>query len=406
MKHSKILIADDEPFNLTLFAEMLKPANYKIITANGGAEAIEIARCELPDLIILDWNMPETNGLEALKTIKDQENMKDIPVIMISGIMTSSSNLMEAMNEGATDFIRKPFDKIELLARVKSMLRLSHSIRELNEKYLTIENSNRFIHSLIEGVPHPLVYYNLDGTILGCNQLFEELLGHPVQRIKGTSVYLYCHPSLSRIHQMEDMLLIRDNELKSYEGKTNPDGKDYIFSKNIFHNLHGTPEGILCIMTDVSEIKKAHHEIVESKKRELTSSALRLIQISELNNNLIAELEKLNSIAGHGAVENQIKDIINQYQANSGKSFWKEFESRFENVHEVFYNKLNLKFPGLTPGEKKLCALLRLNLSSKDIASITFQNSQSIDMARYRLRKKLNLQPDENLVDFLMKLDC
>jgi DNA-binding CsgD family transcriptional regulator len=62
-------------------------------------------------------------------------------------------------------------------------------------------------------------------------------------------------------------------------------------------------------------------------------------------------------------------------------------------------------FPDLTTGEKKMCALLRLNLSSKDIASITFQNPQSVDMARYRLRKKMDLKKEENLIDFLMSIN-
>ena len=78
---------------------------------------------------------------------------------------------------------------------------------------------------------------------------------------------------------------------------------------------------------------------------------------------------------------------------------------RFEQVYEVFYKRLMEQFPDLTPGERKLCALLRLNVSSKDIAAITFQNPQSVDMARYRLRKKLNLTGEDNLVDFLTKID-
>ncbi len=402
---SKILIVDDEPFNLTLFAEMLKPANYAISTAEGGVDAIEKTGTEIPDLIILDWNMPDINGLEVLKTIRNNPATHQIPVIMISGIMTSSSSLMEAMTVGANDFIRKPFDKIELLARVRSMLLLSNSIRELQEKYILIENNNRFIQSLVKGVPHPLVYYNLEGSILGCNSQFEDLLGFPVERIKNTLIYHYFHPSQARIHQHEDQEMIRDKVVKSYEGKAFPQGSDFIFSKNLFYNSLGHPEGILCIMTDVTEINKAHREIIEGKKRELTSSALRLIQINEMNNNLIADLEKINLIDCNNEVSRQVKEVISQYQANSGKSFWKEFESRFENVHEAFFSKLNLLFPHLTPGEKKLCALLRLNLTSKDIAAITFQNSQSVDMARYRLRKKLNLHQDENLVDYLLKLD-
>jgi hypothetical protein len=69
--------------------------------------------------------------------------------------------------------------------------------------------------------------------------------------------------------------------------------------------------------------------------------------------------------------------------------FWKEFEARFENVFESFYDGLNSRNFDLTPGEKKLCALLRLNLSSKDIAALTFQNSQSVDMVPLPIKKEI-----------------
>lgn len=157
-------------------------------------------------------------------------------------------------------------------------------------------------------------------------------------------------------------------------------------------------------MTDITELNRAHNEIIESKKRELTSSTLRLIQNSEMNNTIIGELEKLNQYTNNAGNE-IIKSIINNLSLNAGGSIWQEFEMRFENVYESFYRALNKLFPDLTQGEKKLCALLRLNLSSKEIATLMFQNSQSVDMARYRLRKKLNLKQNENLTDFLMSID-
>jgi DNA-binding response OmpR family regulator len=80
--------------------------------------------------------------------------------------MTSPDNLQRAMNEGASDFIRKPFDRIELNARIRSLLSLSMSMKEIKEKYLIIDNKNKFIETLIESVPQPLVYYTIDGIIV------------------------------------------------------------------------------------------------------------------------------------------------------------------------------------------------------------------------------------------------
>jgi PAS domain S-box-containing protein len=402
MAEAKILIADDEPLNLLLYSEMLKSEGYLCINAKDGLTAIDLAVSEMPDLIILDWNMPRLNGLEALKRIKNIPETKEIPLIMITGIMTSPENLKSALEAGAIDFLRKPFDKIELLARVGSMLLLSRSMKELHEKYLIIERKNIFINALMESIPHPMVYYNLEGKIMGCNHQFEHFINLEKDFLLGTLVYQHWSNSGNISHRLRDKELMEKRKDISYETKCGISERDVIFSKTLYYSADGMPEGVMCIMTDITDLKQMHNEIIESKKRELTSSALRLIQISEMNNSLISELGEIIEYTDKKGKE-LIRNTINRFNINSGENVWQEFETRFENVYESFYKTLNQLYPDLTPGEKKLCALLRLNLSSKDIAALTFQNSQSVDMARYRLRKKLNLNVEENLIDFLMK---
>ena len=95
-----------------------------------------------------------------------------------------------------------------------------------------------------------------------------------------------------------------------------------------------------------------------------------------------------------------IRDLL----LNSSSDVWEEFEVRFQDVHSDFYDNLNKKFPNLTPNEKKICSFLRLNMSTKEISAITYQSVRSIDMARFRLRKKLELDTDENLVSFLSQI--
>jgi PAS domain S-box-containing protein len=308
------------------------------------------------------------------------------------------------LEAGAIDFLRKPFDKIELLARVRSTLLLSRSKRELHEKYLIIEKNHIFINALMESIPQPMVYYDLEGRIIGCNHRFEECINMERGLLKGTLIYQQMYNSGNISHQMYDQELINMLNDISYESKFGLNNRDVIFSKTLYFNTEGNPEGIMCIMTDITDLKQIHNELVESKKRELTSSALRLIHISEMNNNLISELGEISEHADKKGKE-LIRTTISRFNVNSSENVWQEFETRFANVYESFYNKLIAQFPDLTPGEKKLCALLRLNLSSKDIAAITFQNSQSVDMSRYRLRKKMNLKPDENLIDYLMNIN-
>jgi len=403
--NAKILIVDDQPDNLDVIVRFIEEDNspYELLQALNAEIAIKIAKTELPDLIITDWEMPGMDGIELIKTLKQNEATKDIPVIMCTGVMTSSENLHTALMAGAVDYIRKPVDKIELIARVKSMLELSDSRKVLKERYLLIEQNNKFIHALIESIPHPMVYYKLDGEIKGCNRRFENLLGSGEGLLIGASIYQHWFYLNSPLHRENDQYLLQNKNEVVYESKGGTASRDFIYSKTLYYDTTGEIEGIMCVLTDVSELKQAHNEIMESKKRELTSSALRLIQISELNNSLISDLETINSFTNKKGSE-LIRQTITKFNLHSGENFWHEFESRFENVYESFYLSLNQQFPDLTPGEKKLCALLRLNLSSKDISAITFQNPQSIDMARYRLRKKLNLKQEENLIDYLMNI--
>ena len=403
MKMYKILVVDDEINNIKSIVSSLIDSNepYILYQALNAELAYKIAVTEQPDLIITDWEMPELTGIDLIKMLKDNELTSDIPVVMCTGVMINSENLRTALMSGAVDFIRKPIDRIELFARVKSMLEISNSRKMLKEKYIEIESKNKYIQALINNIPHPFVHYNFQGVIKGYNRQFGSLLGVADSNFTGKIIYEYLNEGETGIHFNRDILLKTNRLDSSYTFSF--EKRDYICSKTLFCSSIGEPDEILCVMMDVTELNQAHNDILENKKKELTSSALRLIQFSELNKSLVADLSKINDFTNEKGCE-LIRQIITKFNINTGDSFWLEFESRFIGVYEKFYEKLNQLFPDLTSGEKKLCALLRLNLTSKDIATITFQNPQSIDMARYRLRKKMNLSQNENLIDFLMKI--
>jgi len=99
-----------------------------------------------------------------------------------------------------------------------------------------------------------------------------------------------------------------------------------------------------------------------------------------------------------------IREIISELRQNMDETSWKEFEYRFSKVHQSFYDILDEKFPDLSPSERKICAMLKLNMSSKEIAAITMTHPESVDTARSRIRKKLGLEKDENLTEFLNRL--
>ncbi len=142
---------------------------------------------------------------------------------------------------------------------------------------------------------------------------------------------------------------------------------------------------------------------LETKNKELATNVIYLIKKNEYITNTA---EKLLNIIPNTTDENQklLNSIVRDLQQNTETSVWQEFEIRFQNVHEEFYTKLNEQFPNLTPNERKLCAFLRLNMTTKEISGITLQTPKSITVARSRLRKKLNIDREENLIAYMAQL--
>jgi DNA-binding CsgD family transcriptional regulator len=142
---------------------------------------------------------------------------------------------------------------------------------------------------------------------------------------------------------------------------------------------------------------------IDYKKKELASKMMYLVE----KNEFITEIaSKLIDVKPTAKKDNQhiLQQIINELRQNTSSKIWDEFELRFKEVHSDFYDALNKEFPDLTSNEIKICAFLRLNMSSKEISSITHQSVKSINMARFRLRKKLNIEREENLISFLTQL--
>ena len=142
---------------------------------------------------------------------------------------------------------------------------------------------------------------------------------------------------------------------------------------------------------------------LEYKNKELTTNVMYLLRKNEL---IMSISNKLKKSRFDFKPENRkiVDDIIRELELGASQDIWKDFEMRFQEVHEDFYKKLNKQFPDLSPNELKLCAFLRLNMSTKEISTITFQSHKSISMARFRLRKKMGINRDDNLVTFLSQM--
>ncbi|HEY6999126.1 MAG TPA: response regulator [Candidatus Binatia bacterium] len=119
----KILIVDDEPFNLDLLEQELAEYEYVIDRAADGVEALAKTQSFAPDLILLDYMMPRMNGLEVVKHLRANPEHQGIPVILLTAKATQEDKVA-GLDAGADDYVTKPFDSFELLARVRAMMRL------------------------------------------------------------------------------------------------------------------------------------------------------------------------------------------------------------------------------------------------------------------------------------------
>jgi len=277
MQNIKVLVIDDERLNIQLIVEILQKLEYDcdIISTSNSTLAVKIALEAKPTIIITDWEMPMMNGIEIITELKKNKQTNDIPIIMATGVKLTSQDLKLALETGAFDFIRKPIDEVELIARISSALRL-------------------------------VDYYN--------------------QKVE-----------------------MQKRELLS---------KTLILAK---------------IKKAFEEFRVALKEYYRQNKNSISKVPPHIVHLS-----------------------NEMRKIIEM-------QIWEDLELHFEQIHETFYMNLLTQCPTLTKNERRLCAYLRLNLSTKDISSLTLQTVRSIEVARIRLRNKLGLKgTSEDLNMFML----
>ncbi len=132
----KLLVVDDEREIRDLLKKFLLAEGYEVIVASNGEEAVELAKRENPQIILLDIEMPGIDGIETCKRLKEEEKTRLIPVIMVTAF---GNRDIEAYLEGAADVVNKPLEMVELAFRVKSMLRVRYLTDELERALAYIE---------------------------------------------------------------------------------------------------------------------------------------------------------------------------------------------------------------------------------------------------------------------------
>ncbi|MEO0795788.1 MAG: hybrid sensor histidine kinase/response regulator [Verrucomicrobiota bacterium] len=165
-KKQLILVVDDQPINIKLLQRKLEREGFDVLTAYNGQECLDIVEKTPPDLILLDVMMPEMDGIETCERLKENEETETIPVIFITA-KSSKEGKLEGLGVGAVDYITKPIDLEETLARVKTQLRIQEIYRENIELQAQMGEIRRSaaVGAITQGIAHNL--NNLLGVVVG-----------------------------------------------------------------------------------------------------------------------------------------------------------------------------------------------------------------------------------------------
>ena len=285
-----IMIIDDDPENLRVLGMMLAQQKYTVRSFTSGAPAFQSARAEPPDLILLDIRMPEMDGFEVCARLKEDEALKDIPVLFLSAI-DETEGKVRAFELGGADYVTKPCQAEEVLARVKTHLALrkaSSRLEILNknleqlvwERTAALQESEEKYRRIVTTANEGIVTTNQNFCITYVNTVLAELVGGTVETLIGHPIDDFIFKEDGAEHQQ--VLLARTKGEKStYERKIKRlDGESrwVLISSSPMFDPEGRFSGSVAMVTDITERKRAEINLKNAYRK-----------IAELKNQLEAE---------------------------------------------------------------------------------------------------------------------
>ncbi len=264
-----ILAVDDNPINLLIINEILGK-EYAIIKANNGKEAIAIAKSSIVDLILMDIMMPEIDGLTACSILKEDEQTNEIPVIFITA-KADHQSIISGLSLGAVDYITKPFNKIELLARVKNHLSLvfskkmlKHELAERIRVQNILINREEILSNITNNITDIIVKLDSDFKIEYVTPSFTNTTKIPVFQAIGEDFFTYLHPSdvesfkktLTNLNQNANLIIVQH--------RLAPTSEDIVWIENrikILHNQNNDITGYVLNLINITQTKLANDQI-------------------------------------------------------------------------------------------------------------------------------------------------
>jgi PAS domain S-box-containing protein len=312
-------------------------------------------------------------------------------------------------------------DKIPFLTNdgiINGIIGFSIDVTERKHAEEALIRSEKKFRGLFNTAPDGIMVGNLEGDFYSANKAYLDMLGYTMPELLNKKYEdivpaKWIGPIEATIESLKNdgrTGFVMEMEHYKKDGTVFP----VMVSAWIMVNESKGVTQLGAYVKDLTVIKKAEllekellqkdkeqlERDLEAKNRELNTKVTQLIETNELVNGVISKLKDAIKI-GDEDKNRQIQFIINDLTNHGNEDLWLQFEITFGQIHSSFYNDLYAKYPKLTPNERKLCAFLKMNLSTKDISSITHQTIRSIEVARFRLRTKMNLPRSTNLPKFL-----
>ncbi|MHC5103314.1 MAG: PAS domain S-box protein [Planctomycetota bacterium] len=259
-----ILIVDDETPKLQLLSGILAKEGYPVRQANESHVAIESAMAQPPKLILLDVKMPEMDGFEVCRRLKQDERTREIPIIFINSLQDTQHRAL-GFEAGGVDYISTPFNEPEVLARVRTHMELRNMQLNLEKVISTriteISERERLYRTMFEMTAVGIAQLSTDGNFLHINQRFCDIVGYSREEMLELTFQDITHPD-DLAADLELVQKVLEGEIEHYsmdKRYCRKDGSMVWVNLNVslVRNRSGSPKYFVSVVKDISKRKKA-----------------------------------------------------------------------------------------------------------------------------------------------------